>query len=167
MGDAMTNTNGKIVEIDLDTQTLLADVRDAILSEFKAVDKPWEKQNEKEQGRLIQRAEYVAGRLIADAVAIVADRGFSSMPAAIDQFTRKDGIKITLKASATVEHITQLAEHGMNAVVLVLAEPSKFMGKAKPTEPDNVGDLAMPKTGPGAPSDEAAMAKLGRGNAAH
>lgn len=163
----MADTNGNVVAIEFDTKSLLADVRDAILSEFKAVDKPWEKQNESEQSRLIQRAEYIAGRLIADVVAIVADKGFSSIPASIDQFTRKDGIKITLKASATVEHITQLAEHGMNAVVLVLAEPTKFMGKAKPKETENVGDLAMPKTGPGAPSDPAALEKIGRGHAAH
>lgn len=163
----MADTNGAIVAIDIDTKSLLVDVRDAILSEFKAVDKPWEKQSETEQARLIQRAEYVAGRLIADTVALVADKGFSSIPAAIDQFTRKDGIKITLKSSATVEHITQLAEHGMNAVILVLAEPAKFMGTKKAAEPENVGDLAIPKTGPGAPSDEKAMAKLGRGHAAH
>lgn len=158
------DTNGKAVEIQLAAATLLGDVRDAVLAEFKTAEKPWSKMSEEEQERLIQRADDIADQVVLGAVAVVAQHGFSNLPASIDQFTRKDGLKIVLKAGATVEHITKLAEHGNNSVVLVLAEPARFMGERAPAETENVGELAIPKTGPGAPSDPKATAKLGRGN---
>lgn len=160
----MTDGNGGTIDLHLATATLHSDIRDALLAEFKAIDKPWQKMKENEQSRLIHRADDIASSVVLGAVAVVASKGFSSVAASIDQFTRKDGLKIVVKAAATVEHITKLAEHGMNSVVLVLAEPAKFMGESKPIETENVGDLAMPKTGPGAPSDPAAMEQIGRGH---
>lgn len=151
----------------LQADTLRGDIRDQILAEFKHLPDAWQKMTEDQQACAIHRADQIAEELVAGAVAAIAPRGFSNIIASMEQFTRKDGLKVVLKAAATVDAITKLAEHGMNAVVLVLAEPAKFMGERKPAETDNVGDLAMPKTGPGSPSDPAALEQLGRGPVAH
>lgn len=151
----------------LAVDTLRGDIRDQILAEFKHLPDAWQKMTEDQQARCIHRADRIAEDVVTGAVAAIAPRGFSNIVASIEQFTRKDGLKVVLQASATVDVITKLAEHGMNSVVLVLAEPAKFMGERKPAETDNVGDLAIPKTGPGSPSDPAAMEQLGRGPVAH
>lgn len=163
MQNESNGATAPIPNVQLEAATLLGDVRDALLAEFKAIDKPWSKMTEDEQGRLILRADDIAGDLVHGAVGCVAHHGFSHVGASLEQFTRKDGLKITLKSAATVDHITKLAEHGMNSVVLVFAEPAKFMGERKPAEPDNVGDLAIPKMGQGAPSDPDALETVGRG----
>lgn len=149
-------------EPQLETATLLGDVRDALLAEFKAIDRPWEKMTEDQQDRLIHRAQDVADSLVRRTVNIVAEQGFANLAVTINKFTVKDGVKIEVGAAETVENITQLAMHG-GAAVLVLASMSAFDREKAPAEADNVGDLAIPKTGPGAPSDPAAVAALGRG----
>jgi hypothetical protein len=72
-------------------------------------------------------------------------------------------VKIEVGAAETLDNITHLAMHS-GAAVLVLASISAFDHERAPAEADNVGELAMPKTGRGAPSDEEGLAHVGRGN---
>lgn len=150
-------------EVAIASATLLGDVRDALLSEIKALPKPWQKMSEEEQGRAIHRASDIAGELVTKVVHLISTKGFSNLPVTINKFTVKDGVKIEVGAAETVENITHLAMHS-GAAVLVLATPSAFMGEKEKAQTDNVGELAIPKTGPGAPSDPDAMEHLGRGN---
>jgi hypothetical protein len=48
----------------------------------------------------------------------------------------KDGIKLELEVSSLVENIHALAEHGNGSAVLVLAEPSVYMGERAPAKAD-------------------------------
>lgn len=153
-------------------ETLYGSIRDNVLREFKTMEKPWAKMTEVEQERIIHRAGDIASQVVRGAVAIVADEGFENVRVTIAQFTVKDGIKIQLTASNYLESVTALAAHGHSAAVLVLAEPSKFMGEENPAEPDNVGDLGMPKEGAsdgqnegedGERADQQALEQVGRG----
>lgn len=148
-----------------DDKTLRGDIRDAILSEFKTVQKPWQQMTEWEQGRLIHRARDIADKLVRQSVDIIASNGLPSLPIKVGKFT-VDGsaIKGTFEAYAEDEALLRIRKLSGTRAMFVLASPDAYQGERKEAETDNVGDLAIPRTGPGAPSDPDALAQVGRGN---
>ena len=125
-------------------ETLRGDVRDAVLREFKAMEKPWAQMNEKEQERLIHRAVDIAHSLTNSAIRVAAHRGFAYLVAGVKQFTVTDEIKTVVTCSATVENITKLAKHA-GEMVCVLISPTVFFGEREKATPDVVGELKLPK----------------------
>lgn len=149
----------------LNAETLRGDIRDEVLREFKHLSKPWQAMNEAEQQRCIDRAFDIADGLVRKAVDLVAARGLPSLPVEVGKFT-VDGaaIKGAFECYADDESLLRIKHLANRRAVFVLASPDAFSGEQKPQEPEVVGDLAMPKDGERA--DEAALEKVGRGEAA-
>lgn len=154
-------------------ERLFRNIRDEILREFKTGEKPWQKMNQDEQQRIIDRVESIARGLILEAIDITAARGFDCYDVTLGNFTVKrdsDGIKfIEAKISTQfdAELLASLGKHIGMEVILVARDKADFFKDTTKAKPDVVGTLAMPvPTGPGAPSDDAAIAALGRGNGA-
>lgn len=146
--------------------TLSGDIRDAVLTEFKMMPKPWQQMNEEEQERIITRAEDIGKNLVAQAVSLIAARGLPVLPITVGKFTVDAGeIKGTFGSYASDDNLIRVRHLADRRALFVLADPAEYDGERAPAEPDNVGDLALPKSGPGAPSDPAAMEQLGRGKA--
>lgn len=145
-----------------DSETLRGDVRDAVLSEFKLMPKPWQQMNEEEQGRIITRAIDIADKVVTGAVDLVAARGLAAMPISVGKFT-VDGseIKGTYTAFADDEALLRIRHLAERRAMFVMADPAEYQGERKPAEPEVVGDLAMPKDGERA--DAAALEQVGRG----
>lgn len=147
-------------------ETLRGDLRDTILAEFKASTKPWSKLSEDEQSRLMHRAADIAGKLVVDVIDIVAERGLPALPIIVGKMT-VDGsaCKGTFECHADDENLLRIRHLQGARAMFVLASPDRFNGEQQPAETENVGDLAMPKTGNGAPSDPDGLANVGRGKA--
>ena len=162
----MGKGNGKAEtsEPTFDTETLRGDIRDAILTEFKQLPKPWQQMNEDEQERVITRATDIAGKVVVGAVDLVAARGLPALPISIAKF-EVDGaeLKGRYTAYATDENLLRIRHLADRRAMFVMADPEEYLGEKKPAETEVVGDLAMPKTGPGSPSDPKALEKIGRG----
>lgn len=159
----MTSENGS-AKHHLDTTTLRGDIRDAVLAEFKHLPKPWQQMNEEEQQRVITRAEDIAGELVRNAVDLVAARGLPSLAITVGKFTcEATELKGTFQAYPTDAHLLMVRNLCDRRAIFVLADPEQFMDEKAPAEPENVGTLAIPTMGPGAPSDPDALETVGRG----
>lgn len=152
--------------VELATETLRGDVRDRILSEFKAIPKSWQTSNEDEQSRLIQRAKDIAGELVRRSIDIVAAKGLPSLPITVGKMTiEKSECKGTFECFADDESLLRIRHLQGARAMFVLASPDAFYGEQKPQETDVVGDLGLPKGDEERP-DEENLAKVGQGKAA-
>lgn len=162
----MAKGNGKVEtsEPTFTTDTLRGDIRDAVLSEFKLMPKPWQQMNEDEQERMITRATDIAQKVVAGAVDLIAARGLPAMPISVAKFT-VDGseIKGTYTAFADDENLLRIRHLAEQRAMFVMASPDAYFGERKPAETEVVGDLAMPK---GERQDEAQLDMVGQGKPA-
>jgi hypothetical protein len=164
-GDASKADHSKTLE--LQTETLIGDVRDAVLAEFKHLPNTWQKMNEEEQQRLITRASDIADSMVRKAVDMIAARGMPALPIEVGKITIEGAeCKGAFECYADDEALLRIRHLQGSRAMFVLASPDAYNGKTETPKPDVVGDLAMPKTGPGAEHDAGALAAIGRGNGA-
>lgn len=128
----METTEEAIFQAD----TLSGDIRDRILDGIVRRMPCWTKMQEYEQRRIIEESTDIARSLVRETVQAIAHHGFEHMLVTTGKWTVKDGIKLEVGASGSVEDITKLAEHGTGSAILVFAEPSAFFGQRKPAEAD-------------------------------
>lgn len=151
--------------IDLATNTLRGDIRDKILSEFKAIPKSWSTSTEDEQDRLIRRANDVAGDLVRRAIDIIAAKGLPALAITVGKMTIDNSeCKGTFECYADDESLLRIRHLQGSRAMFVLASPDAFNGEQKEAKTSNVGDLAMPK-GDEPRADEANLANVGQGKA--
>jgi hypothetical protein len=158
-----TSTAEKTTE--LATTTLRGDIRDKILSEFKAIPKSWQTSSEDEQARLINRAKDIADTLVRRAIDIIAAKGLPALAITVGKMTIDNSeCKGTFECYADDESLLRIRHLQGSRAMFVLASPDAFNGEQKQAETTNVGDLAMPK-GDEPRADEAALASVGKGKA--
>lgn len=135
----------KTFDPQLATETLRGDIRDAVLAEFKHVDKPWQKMTEDEQQRLINRATDIGDRLVRDAVDLIAARDLPSLPIEVGKITVEGSeCKGTFECYADDENLLRIRHLQGSRAMFVLASPSAYQGEQAPAVPENVGSLAIP-----------------------
>lgn len=124
--------------VELSAETLLGDVRDAILDNFRAQHKPWKQMTEVEQRDFNQRINNVAGDLVRRSVEIIAGHGRKTIAATLEQITVKEGFKLVLTVPQYEENRHEMVDHTGSKVLLVIADVKDFSGqKADPiTEPN-------------------------------
>lgn len=164
-------------------ETLRGDVQDKILDDIARKMPCWVKMSEREQREVINTAGRIASDMVREAVKLVAHRDFPHMIVSLGKWTVKEGIKLEVSGSDSVEEITKLASNGGKQAILVFASVSGFMGsrgepqadKDEPELPidgeqpahdpdtgeilgegDNEGDNPLPEAGdlPEPPADE-------------
>lgn len=104
---------------DIRTDTLLGDLRDAILQRLRALPKPWTVLSEREQADWIAGVEVVAQHLVHQTVLVVAAQGRPSVPGTIEKITIKDGCKIELSTTRAMGAVEFLNGHLGQAVTIV------------------------------------------------
>lgn len=148
---------------DLATTTLRGDIRDKILTEFKAIPKSWQTSSENEQQRLIARAKDIADTLVRRAIDIIAAKGLPALPITVGKITIESSeCKGVFECYAGDEELLRIRHLQGARAMFVLASPDAFNGEQKKPETENVGDLAMPK-GEQPRADEANLAGVGKG----
>lgn len=127
--------------VEMQAETLSGDIRDQYLDILRGMDEPWTKLSEHQQKRIIGNIEKLSRDVVRGSVDIVAHTGFEYMLVTTGEWTVKDGIKLKVNASGSVEDITKLAEHGGGSAVLVFADAGEYFGqraeaKADKDQPD-------------------------------
>jgi len=120
----------------LNTDTLLGDLRDAMLARLKAMPKPWTTMSENEQREMIGGVERAAAHLISQAVELIAANGQPVIRATVDSCHIKDGLKVTLKASLHDAQRHKMTDAVGKSVLIVVADTQPFEGETAPAKPD-------------------------------
>jgi hypothetical protein len=127
-------------------ETMRGDIRDAVLTEFKQMAKPWQAMTEDEQQRVINRAVDIADDLVRKAVDLIAARGLPALPITVGKITVESSeCKGTFECFADDEALLRIRHLQGSRAMFVLASPDAYQGETGKAEPENVGDLAIPK----------------------
>jgi hypothetical protein len=137
---------------DLAADTLRGDVRDALLSWFKAAPKPWAQMGEQEQRDVADSADRCARQLVKQTCRIIAASERPCIVAQLVEYKEKDGVEAKLKLPSKGEVVAALHEACGREVLVVTSGEEEFMGEAAPAE------IAkdQPELGIGAEYEEAA-----------
>lgn len=109
-------------------ETLRGDVQNKIMDDVVRRMPGWVKMSEREQRDVINSTARIASDMVREAVKIVAHRDFPHMIVSLGKWTVKEGIKLEVSGSDSVEEITKLASNGGKQAILVFASVSGFMG---------------------------------------
>lgn len=137
---------------ELAADTLRGDVRDALLSWFKATPKPWAQMGEQEQRDLADSADRCSRQLVKDACQIIAASERPCIVAKLTEYGEKDGIKAKLDLASKGEVVAALHEACGREVLIVTSGYEEFMGEEAPAEIT----MDQPELGIGAEYEEAA-----------
>lgn len=118
------------------SETLSGDIRDALLTQVRSIKVPWAMLTEDEQQNAIDAISKTAESAVRSTARIIAQRGFETVIVTTGKWTVKEGVKLECEASATLENINSLAQHGSSAAVLVLVDPKEYLGERAPAKPD-------------------------------
>ena len=140
--------------VEMQAETLSGDVRDQFLDVIRGLDEPWTQLSEHQQKRIISNVDLLSRKVVRGSVDIVAHTGFEHMLVTTGEWTVKDGIKLKVNASGSVEDITKLAEHGGGSAILVFADAGDYFGaraealadKDQPDLPIHDGDGVIQET---------------------
>ena len=122
--------------IDLTSDTLRGDVRDSILSWFKAQPKAWPFLSEREQRDLADAADRFAETMTKEACKIIAANERPCIVAKLVEYKEKDGIEAKLKLSSTGANVASLHEACGLEVLIVTSGFDEVSGEAGPAEID-------------------------------
>lgn len=155
----------KTFDPTLAADTLTDDIRDAVLAEFKLMPKPWQQMTEDEQHRIIDRASDIGANLVIKAIDLIAARGLPSLPIKVGKIVVEGAeCKGTFECYADDDNLLRMRHLQGSRAMFVLASADAYNGETEQPKPDVVGDLAIPTTGQGAPSEPGIEATIGRGN---
>lgn len=127
--------------------TLSGDMRDIMLTHIRSQPKPWAKMSEGQQQETIDAVEQAAEDLVRRAVALISRRGFDLVPIKLADFTVKGGaLKGKFEAIVTETNVVSLSDHQGHSAVIVLTDPSDFIGerseaRADPDQPDMLNEV--------------------------
>jgi hypothetical protein len=138
---------------ELAADTLRGDVRDALLSWFKATPKPWGAMSEAEQRDMAAAADRSARYLVKEACQIIAANERPCIVATLVEYKEKDGVEAKLKLASKGEIVAALHEACGREVLVVTSGYEEFAGEKGDAEID----ADQPElTGIGQEYDEAA-----------
>jgi hypothetical protein len=136
--------NAEAILLAAEIDTLSGDIRDALLTHLRSIKVPWAMLAEDEQQDAITAVSHTAEIAVRRAVGLIAAGGLPHVVGTIAKFSVTDAIKVEFKVSSIVANICALAEHGKTQAMLVLADPSDYIGEHAPAKPDpDQPDLPM------------------------
>jgi hypothetical protein len=131
----MTELTNDAPQLDR-AETLMGDLRDAILSQLKALKHPWQLLKEDDQRSVIFATESMARNLVCQAIELVATRGHPALPARLVKAQLKDGMQCQIDFSRHDPQRNELLDHIGKPVMVVLADSSTFMGQTQEAKPE-------------------------------
>lgn len=133
--DHMDNDDSPVIAT-FAADTLRGDVRDAMLSWFKATPKPWGQMGEHEQRDFVDTVDRVATQIVKQACEIIAANERPCIVAKLVQYTEKDGVEAKLKLASTGANVAALHEACGSEVLVVTSGFEDVAGEAAPAEID-------------------------------
>jgi hypothetical protein len=121
--------------IALSETKMVGSLRDCVLDLFKHRQKPWQQMAEQEQREAADRIEFVCREAVAEAVAMIAKRGFDTIPAQLKTFQVDGKMKLVLEAVPLDEVLVAANKARGKTVQIIVADPRDF-GGADPAKVD-------------------------------
>lgn len=128
------NTQERLANLAADT--LRGDVRDAMLSWFKATPKPWGAMGQDEQKEFVERVDFAARHVVKEACKIIAAAERPCIVANLVEYREKDGVEAKLKLASKGEIVAALHEACGKEVLIVCTGDEELLGEAAPAEID-------------------------------
>jgi hypothetical protein len=130
-------------EVKVATETLVGDLRDYILDQFKNRQKPWQQMSESEQRDTAEQIQKNAKDVVAKVVKLIAENGRKTIVAHLHDFKVYKGVitaKITTKKTA--DTLLEFSESQQKTVLVIASDSAEFEGERAPVaiDPDQ-GDL--------------------------
>lgn len=131
---------------DLALDTLSGDVRDAMLTQFRSMQKPWAQMNQNEQTRFNDAIDQASRHLVREAVNLMTDSEFPTVRVHLgDVKIGKNGIEAKITCENTEDSRITLGEHVDSNVTIICADKTNYMAERAPArvdkdQPDLVGD---------------------------
>ena len=122
--------------VNLASETLRGDVRDSMLSWFKAQPKAWPFLSEREQRDLANAVDSFSAELIKQTSEIIAAGERPCIVAKLVEYKEKDGIEAKLKLSGKGENILALHKAVGKEVLIVTSGAEDFLGEGGEAEID-------------------------------
>lgn len=123
-------------EPTFETETLLGDIRTALLDGLRNMPKPWQQMTSEEQQQMIDGCTKVATHLVSEAVRIVSSNRFPVIAGRLMKAQIKDGMQLQVDVSRFDPQRLIIIDSVSKPVFLVVAEPDMFMGERAPARPD-------------------------------
>jgi len=138
----MSEDNKNQVDIEaIALNTMHGDFTKAMLEELEAAQDVWQKLPEKAQEDVIERLQAKAAKMIRQAVTLVANQGFESCRASVEQVVFKDGVKVVMQTRDN-RGAHNLADLTNQSVVIIFADPDCYVnGGEMPAAEADQADL--------------------------
>jgi hypothetical protein len=114
---------------ELAADTLRGDVRDALLSWFKATPKPWRQMSEGEQRDMAAAADRTARYLVKEVCQIIAANERPCIVATLVEYKEKDGVEAKLKLASKGDVVAALHEACGREVLVVTSGYEEVSGE--------------------------------------
>lgn len=118
---------------EVSLETLMGDIRDAMLSRFRSARKPWEQMSENEQREAVEAFTMTARHLVREFVSLATHFEFPRAVVTLGQVTLKD--RKTIEAKISCENIegyrSVLGEHVGTDVIILAIDSETFMAARK------------------------------------
>ncbi|MCA6108151.1 hypothetical protein [Bradyrhizobium cenepequi] len=125
----------KIIDL-AEIETLSGDIRDALLTHVRSIKVPWAMLAEDEQQEAIDAIQKTAIDAVRRAAGLMAQQGFPHIVVKLNKWLVKDSIKMEIETSALVDSMAKLAEHGNSSAMLILSDPTVYLGERAPAKAD-------------------------------
>jgi hypothetical protein len=136
-------------------QTMLGELMACTLDELKQARDVWQKLPQTEQDRVIERIQNRTSEAIRQAVHMISAKGFTQIPATLEQVVAKDGLKAVVLPSAHGPEKYSLIDAVGTTVTIVLANPGQYAaGKHGHKSEPNQRALELPGDEEGDESEE-------------
>jgi hypothetical protein len=131
---------------ELQVATLKGDIRDRILRLVRQLPEHWQKMSGDAQQDVISNLERTAEDLVDQVVDLVSSRGADHQLVTLGKIAVDKGvIDCKFTAPYSNETMAALCSKRGQEVVLVARDADQFKGERAKAEPDNIGDLAIPR----------------------
>lgn len=130
-----TKEDAKKDKIDVQAATLVGSVRDDILSIFKNHG-DWKKLPEAKQRDLASGAEAIAKDVVRKSAEIIAARGFPAIHGQLQSVMVRDGLRLVVTVSKSVDCRRDLMDKQGGAITLVLSDTSEYVTERSEPEID-------------------------------
>ncbi len=121
---------------EMTAETLSGDLRDVMLTHIRSMQTPWSKLSEQAQQDRIDAISNACETIVTRAVALIAERKFSSVHCSVTKFTVKDLIKAEINAVSSSFNIETIAEGIGEPALLIFASAETFIGEKAAAKPD-------------------------------
>ncbi len=130
------------------TQELVADfmfgeLRDALLTEIKALGNPWPMMPQQEQDEVIERIDGQVKDVIERAADTLAAHEFPIIAGQLDTITIKDGIKAVIKVPMHEKQRYELVDAVGSKIRLVVVDTEQFIGGGEITSDSDQHELPL------------------------